>query len=125
METIVNIHTVLKNTVWLFFLFLGLWGAFRAIRGQGINASYLGAAVIGQVLVVIQVILGAVLFLGGRSDALTRPYMHYLYAAFALVFLPFVYLYWLRGDDSNRAQWVMTFSTLFLFGTIVRFGQAF
>jgi hypothetical protein len=34
-----------------------------------------------------------------------------------------VFLYWLRGDDTNRAQWVLTFAILFQFGTIFyRFG---
>ncbi|MCA9951148.1 MAG: hypothetical protein KDE48_15970 [Anaerolineales bacterium] len=125
MDSIVTLHGALKNTVWLFYLIIGLWGLFRAIRGQGVNGSYLGALVVAQIVIVVQVILGAVLFIGGQSGALSRPYMHYLYAAFGLVFLPFVFLYWLRGDDTNRAQWVLSFATLFLFGTMVRFGAAF
>ncbi len=37
-----------------------------------------------------------------------------------MVFLPFIYLSVLRGDDTNRAQWVLAFTTLFLFGIALR-----
>ena len=67
--------------------------------------------------------MGVLLWLNGNSTNLQQPAIHVLYAAFSLVFLPFVFLYWLRGDDCNRAQWVLTFAVLFQFGTIFyRFG---
>ncbi len=90
MTTLVAIHRALSNTAWLFFLILGLWGLFRAIRGRSVDSNYLGAAFIGQMIFV------------------------------ALVFLPFVYVSVLRGDDTNRAQWVLAFTTLFLFGIALR-----
>jgi hypothetical protein len=120
METISTLHSTLSNTTWLFFLAIGIWGLFRAIRGLGIDGSYLGAAVIGQLLFVIQAILGFTLWFGGRRVLLADPSMHMLYGTFALVFLPFVYLVWLRGDDSNRAMWIMGFATTFLFGIALR-----
>jgi hypothetical protein len=119
MQTVHTLHSTLSNTTWLFFLALGVWGLFRAIRGQGIDGSYLGAAVIGQLLFVVQGVLGAWLWFGGRR-ALSDPEIHILYGAFGLVFLPFVYLVWLRGDDSNRGMWIMGFATAFLFGIALR-----
>jgi hypothetical protein len=115
-----QIHGALSNTAWMFFLALGLWGLFRAIRGQSISSSYLGAAFIGQMIFVTQAVLGAILWLGNGSANIQRPGIHLLYGVFALVFLPFIYLSVLRGDDSNRAQWVMSFTTLFLFGIALR-----
>lgn len=120
MQAVSNIHGAISNTIWLFFLFLGVWGLFRAIRGQGINGSFLGATVIGQVLFVIQGVLGVILWLSGLSGSVPRFEVHVLYGAFALVFLPFIYLAVLRGDDSNRGQWIMAFSILFLFGIALR-----
>jgi hypothetical protein len=120
MLQISTIHQVLSNSIWLFFLALGIWGLFRAIRGLGIDGSYLGAAVIGQLLFVVQAILGFILWFGGRRVLLADPSMHMLYGVFALVFLPFVYLVWLRGDDSNRGMWIMGFATMFLFGIALR-----
>lgn len=123
MDAITNIHASLANTVWLFLLILGLWSLWRSFRGQGVSGGFLGALAIGEILIVVQVILGAILYFSGGDANLTQPALHVLYAAFSVVFLPFVYLYWLRGDDSNRAQWVLTFSVLFQFGTIFyRFG---
>lgn len=123
MEIIVDIHGRFATTVWLYLLVLGLWSLWRAIRGRGIDGGFLGALVIGQVLILVQAILGALLWLGGLGENLNNPAIHYLYAGFSLVFIPFVFLYWLRGDDSNRAQWVLSFAVLFQFGTIFyRFG---
>jgi hypothetical protein len=122
-ETIVTLHARLANTIWLYLLILGLWSLWRAIRGHGLNGNFLGALAISQMLIWIQAIFGGILFLAGQSSELLNPSMHYLYAGFSLVFLPFAFLYWLRGDDSNRGQWVMSFAVLFQFGTIFyRFG---
>ncbi len=120
MAIIQSIHGALSNTAWLFFLIIGVWGLLRAIRGQSVNGNYLGAAFIGQAIFVIQNILGALLWIGGTSVNIQRPGIHALYGIFALVFLPFIYLSVLRGDDTNRAQWVLAFTTLFLFGIALR-----
>lgn len=120
MDIISTIHGTFSNTIWLFFLIIGLWGLVRAIQGLGVDGSYLGACAIAQILYVVQAILGTFLIINGRLYDLSRPSMHILYGVFALVFLPFVYLGMLRGDDSNRAQWVLSFATLFLFGIALR-----
>jgi heme A synthase len=120
MSTISTIHGLLSNSIWLFFLILGLWGVFRALRRQDVDGSYLGALVIGEGLYLLQGILGGILWSGGLLAPLGRPQMHVLYGAFALVFLPFVYLVWLKGDNSNRAQWVLSLAALFLFGIALR-----
>ena len=83
-------------------------------------AIYLGATVVGQILFILQGVIGVILWVDGRLPNLLRPEVHILYGAFVIVFLPFIYLAVLRGDDSNRGMWVMTFSTLFLFGVSLR-----
>lgn len=120
MTFVAFIHKALSNTVWLFFLAMGIWGVWRAIRKQGVDGSYLGACVIGEGLFYLQAILGSLLWLNGNSASLARPGIHLLYGVFALVFPPFVYLVWLRGDDTNQAQWVMAFTMLFMFGIALR-----
>lgn len=120
MDILLLIHSRLSQTVVLFFLFLGIWGLYRAIRRYGLDGSYMGALVIGQLLYIVQGILGAILWATGFIEGVSRPEMHILYGAFALVFLPFVFLVWLKGDDSNQAQWVLAFTTLFLFGIAER-----
>ena len=116
MQTIVEIHRVLSNTTWLFFLLLGLWGVFRAIRKQGIGGSYWGALIIGEGLFVAQAILGLVLLIDGARPGRT---VHFLYGVFAIVALPGLFAY-LKGDDSNRSQWYFAILTLFLCGVAWR-----
>ena len=113
-----TVHLVLSNSVWMFFLLVGIWGLYRAIRGMGIDGNYLGAAFIGQGLFFIQGILGIILAVAGNRPA--NNFMHWLYGLFSLVFLPFVYLVWMRGEDDNQAQWVLAFATLFMFGIALR-----
>lgn len=116
METVFNFHRVLSNTIWLFFLLVGLWGMYRAIRGYTVDGSYLGAMAVGEILFVVQAILGVILLLGSGSAGRT---VHYLYGVFALVALPGLFAY-LRGDDSNNSQWAYAIMTLFLFGVALR-----
>ncbi|MCA9935124.1 MAG: hypothetical protein KC415_14415 [Anaerolineales bacterium] len=118
MALIHTIHTLLSNTVWMFFLLIGIWGLYRGIRRQGIDGNYLGATAIGQVLFFIQGALGITLAIAGNRP--TDSFMHWLYGTFSLVFLPFVYLVWMRGEDDNQAQWVLAFATLFMFGIALR-----
>lgn len=117
MTAIFEIHRVLSNTIWMFYLAIAIWGLYRAIRGRSVDGSYLGAIVVIQLVVVLQVILGALIYLQGARPS--RELVHYLYAAFAVVFLPGLFAY-LRGDDSNRAQWVYALGSLFMFGVILR-----
>ncbi len=120
MGFVVVLHEGLSNMAWMFFLAIGLWGLVRAIRGQAVDGSYLGAVAIGQGLFILQVVIGIILWVNGRLSALARPEVHVLYGAFVIVFLPFIYFTALRGDDSNRGQWVLAFSNLFLFGIALR-----
>jgi hypothetical protein len=120
MDTVLLIHSRLSNTIWLYFLAVGLWGLWRAYRQQGIDGSYLGALAIGEGLYAVQGLLGGILWSGGLLTAVDRPPLHILYGIFAVVFLPFVYFVWLQSDDTNRGQWVMALSTLFLFGIALR-----
>ncbi len=120
MQIITVLHEGIANMVWMFFLVLGAWGLFRAIRGEGIDGNYIGAVYIGQGLFVLQGIIGAILWFNGLDVALARPGIHVLYGIFVLIFLPFIYFTVLQGDSSNRGQWVMAFATLFLFGVSLR-----
>lgn len=113
-------HDGLSNAAWLFFLIVGLWGLFRAVRGYGTDGAYIGAVATGQLIFVAQAVIGGILWLNIGSTTLDRPAIHLLYGLFSLVFIPFIYLVTLRGDDSNQAQWILSFSTLFMFGISLR-----
>ena len=118
MDLLTQIDGGVSNATQMFFLILGLWGAFRAIRSQGMDGSFLGAVVIGEVLLVVLLVLDAILWLGGVVPE--RAGLHYLYATFAALLPPFIYASVLRGEVSNQAQWIFTFVCLFLWGLMMR-----
>lgn len=121
MDFVITLHHGLTNMAVLYFLFLGLWGFVRAIRRRDVDPSYMGALVIAQLLLMANIIVGAILWLNGRSANMGRFDVHVLYGGFVLIFLPFVYVVLLRGDDSNRGQWVWGFVNLFMFLLVPRF----
>ncbi len=118
MQTIALVDGVLATATQTFFLLLGLWGLFRAVRGQGVDGSYFGALAIGSGMFAIALLLDIVLYFGGIVPS--RPGLHYLYAVFAVLLVPFIYASVLRGEDTNQAQWVYAFVTLFLWGVAAR-----
>lgn len=113
--SLIEIHGFMSTAIPIFFLMVGLWGLWRALRKQGVDGSYLGALVIAEGLYVVQAIFGGLIWAGGPAPA----WQHVLYGVFAILFLPFLFAY-LRGDDTNRAQWVYALGTLFLFGVALR-----
>jgi heme A synthase len=116
MDVIKELHTVISRTSILFFAILGVWGLIRAFRGQRVEASYLGALVIGEGVFVLQAILGTILIIaGGRPGRM----IHLLYGAVALIALPALFAY-RKGDDSNQAQWYYAILTTLLTGIAFR-----
>ncbi len=120
MSAVITLHEGLENALWMFFLAIGLWGAYNAVRGEGIDGSWVGAVYIAMALVVVLSVLAGIMWFGGALDGLQDPGIHFLYVGFSVVFPPFVYQIILEGDDSNRGMWVMSFTTLFMFGIAIR-----
>ena len=120
MELIVILHDGLQNALWIFFLLIGLWGTYRALQGEGIDGSWMGAFYISIGMVLIQSVLTAILWFNGVLNDLPDPGSHILYLAFAIFFPPFIYQVVISGDDSNRGMWVMAFTALFMFGIGIR-----
>jgi heme A synthase len=117
MTAFFEIHRILSNTIWMFYLAIAIWGLIRAVRARPVDGSYFGAMAVIQIVVVLQVILGAILYADGARPG--RELVHYLYGAFSVVFLPGLFAY-LQGDDSNRAQWIYALASLFMFGVTLR-----
>ncbi len=117
-DTITQIDGFLSNTTSMFFLIIGVWGLLRSVRGQGVDGSYFGALAVGEMLFAVLLVFDVVLFVTGQTPE--RMGLHYLYALFAVLLLPFLYTSTLKGDDSNRAQWIYTFAAVFLWGIVDR-----
>ncbi len=100
----------------IFWAAVGLWGVFAFLRGGSLSGSIAGALVIGQALVVVQVLAGVILVvIGGRPPEAT----HYLYGATGILVLPFAWTY-LRDRDQRQALIVYSLLALFIAGLAIR-----
>lgn len=109
-------HDRLSITILLFFAVAGLWGLLEYARGGTLSGSIAGALIIGQVLIVIQGLLGMVLFLfGDRPDDL----VHLLYGFTAVLVLPFAWSY-MRDRAPRQALLLYSLIALFIVGLAIR-----
>lgn len=100
----------------LFMAAMGIWGLFAYWRGQTVSGSYTGSLIIGEILIVIQVVAGLLLLTTGvRPPTAT----HYLYGITAILVLPFVWSYF-RDRDQRQALLIYSLVALFIFGLAVR-----
>lgn len=114
--SLVELHARLANTVVLFTLVVGVWALANYVRRQGLSPSYWGTLVIGELLLVAQAVIGAVMYLQGG-----RPFrtIHFLYGVLVLLIWPGVYAY-TEGRDTRREALIYGLASLFLFGLSLR-----
>jgi hypothetical protein len=110
------VHERLALTVALFMAALGVWGLVAYARGRALSGSYAGALVIGQVLVMVQVLAGVSLL---ALNVRPANWVHYLYGITAILVLPFVWSY-LRERNQRQALLIYALIALFIFGLAVR-----
>jgi hypothetical protein len=83
---IASLHAALLFTLLLVFGVLAVWGLAGAAFGQGPGRAYRSGLVIGQLLLVAEALLGALLLVGGLRPA--QPALHVVYALVAIAVLP-------------------------------------
>jgi hypothetical protein len=116
--SIVEIHGRLGNTALFYVVILAVWALWRFFRRQGVDSSYWGALVIGELLLLAQGALGGYIYLRGIGY-LERQFMHILYGMVSLLVIPAAFAF-TRGDDRHRVMLVYGAALLFLFGIILR-----
>ncbi len=115
-----QVHAGLANTAVLFIAAIGVWALVLRFRSQPLGASWSGAAVVGEVLIVLQALLGTLLYFQGQSVLLARPYMHILYGLVAVVTLPAAYGYFGSLEDDKVKTLAMALTCFFLWGILLR-----
>jgi hypothetical protein len=116
LDTLLLLHDRLATTVMLFMAALGIWGIVSYLRGQAVSGSFGGALVIGELLVIGQVIAGLVV-LGAGSRPPTPT--HYLYGITAVLVLPFAWSYF-RERNQRQALLIYSLLALFIVGLAIR-----
>lgn len=115
-----QLHERLQTTVVLFMFAMGIWGVVNYIRKRPISSDYAGALIIGEVLIVVEALLGLAIFLYGLRPA--RPYIHILYGVTAVIALPGAFAY-TKGRDNRWEGLVYACVCLFLAGLSIRLQQ--
>lgn len=111
------LHGRLALTAVFYTLVMAGWALVLALRGRGLDGNYLGAIVIGELLLVLQVLLG--LFLMLRGAGVERTWLHILYGALAALIWPFLFTY-TRRQPGRRESILFAAGSLFLWGLILR-----
>ncbi len=122
--SLLEIHTRLADTCVLFIAALGFWALFLRLRARPLDGNWIGAAVVGELLLVAQGLLGAYLYAGlGLGSALPRPFMHILYGIVSLITLPAAYSYFSQLEDEKVKTLAMAAACFFLWGIVLRASQ--
>lgn len=119
--SIVEIHTRLADSATIFIAVLGLWALFLRFRSRPLDSNWFGAAMIGELLLVAQTLVGVYLYYGvGLGVALPRPFMHILYGIVAILALPAAQSYFGQLEDEKVKALAMAAVCFFLWGIVLR-----
>jgi len=116
MDLIFLLHDRLATTVILFFAIAGLWGLFEFARGGALSGSIAGILIIGQALVMVQGLLGVVLYVAGYRPS---TIVHVLYGVTAVIVLPFLWSY-VRDRAPRQGLLLYSLVALFIVGLAIR-----
>lgn len=106
------LHERLALTARFYVAALGFWATWLAIRNRGLEGGFMGALVIGEVLLVAEALLGVILWLWlGMSIG---GGLHVLYGLLVVLMWPFLYTFTRGGDGGRRESILFASGTFFL-----------
>lgn len=109
--TLTDIHNNLATSVLLFTLIAGVWGIVSYARGRSMTGNYWGILAVGELLILAQGVLGAVLWFSGARPG--RLGIHVLYGVVAVISLPAYYAI-TKGRDDRQVVLVYGLLNFFL-----------
>jgi heme A synthase len=116
MSAVLSLHRGLFFAGLVLTLVIGVWGLIMFFTRRRPSGEYNTALVIVEVLFIIQGLVGATLFVGGR-----RPHdtLHWLYGVLLVIVLPVATTY-TSGRDDRRQSLVYGIAGLFMAGLAIR-----
>ena len=100
MTTLAFLHGYGARLLVIFAVLLALWGTYHYFRNQRLSGGFRSTYLIMAGLTPVQGLLGlAALILGGHPAG---NFLHFVYGAFAVLFLPGAYLYSHGGNDRRE-----------------------
>lgn len=117
MNILILIHDRLQIAFMLFMIVIGVWGCGLFFTNRTISGDFWGALAIGEGLVVIEAIVGVVLYVGGLRA--TGGWFHVLYGIMAFVSIPGTFAF-TRGRDNRFEALIYGLLGFFLMGIALR-----
>lgn len=116
MSAVLFLHGGLFRAGLLLAAIIGIWGLVMYFRRSGPTPSYRSTLILTEALFIVQGLLGATLFLGGR-----RPHdeLHWLYGVLLVLILPIATTY-TSGREDRRQSLVYGIAGLFMVGLAIR-----
>ncbi len=111
-----DLHSRLALSAIFFALALGAWAAFLFFRGKGIDSSYWGALVIGEILMIAQGVIGVLMVISGRMPP---DLIHFLYGVLVGLAWPGAYVYTNARQGRSEAG-IYAIVSFFIFGLAIR-----
>ena len=100
MTTLAFLHAYGARLLVIFAVLLALWGTYHYFRNQRLSGGFRSTYLIMAGLAPVQGLLGlAALILGGHPAG---NLLHFVYGAFAVLFLPGAYLYSHGGSERRE-----------------------
>jgi hypothetical protein len=99
---LIELHGRLGNTAMFYTIAMVLWSFWRFFRKQGPESNYWGALVIAEIVFVIKVVLGGIIWIGGAGEV-ENIAMHALYGILSLLLIPGMFIY-SRGNETPRTM---------------------
>jgi hypothetical protein len=96
---------------------MAVWGFWRFFRRSGVSSSYWGAAIISEILVLLQGGLGLYLWIAGLRPV--RGGIHILYGVALALAVPLVYTY-TRGRKDRPEMLLYAVAFLIMCGLVLR-----
>lgn len=113
---LVFIHNRIAVSAIVFAFIMGVWAAWNYFRRQGVSPSYWGALIVGELLMLVQGVIGILLVLIGARPG---DFLHFLYGVLVALCWPAVYIYTNARAGRNEAG-VYAFVSFFIFGLALR-----
>lgn len=114
---LVRMHTNLLFTILFVCAGLTLWATIGFVRRNTLSAHFYALLAIGELLLLAEFCIGALIFLQGMRPARLEP--HIMYGVVAIVILPAAHLF-ARGRAGRQPQAIYALSSLFLCAIVLR-----
>ena len=117
MDILILVHSRLQIAFMLFMIAIGIWGCTLFFTNRPISGDFWGALAIGQGLVVVEALIGVIMYIDGMRP--TRDLFHILYGLVAVIAIPGTFAF-TRGRDNRFEALIYGLLGFFLMGIALR-----